>query len=173
MLGDDSLPAEALQAACAALATVVLDDFLATRGREGEKLAAMILTRVARMRELVGETAPRLPEVLADYRERLAAKLRDALANADEERIRTEVGLYAARIDVAEELSRLLTHLDEVERVLKKGGAAGKRLDFLMQELNREANTLASKSVSSDITAVGLELKLLIEQMREQVQNIE
>ena len=173
MLGDDSLPAEALQAALAALAASVLDDFLATRAREGEKLAAMILERVARMRELVAQTSPRLPEVLGDYRERLATKLRDALANADEERIRTEVGLYAARIDVAEELSRLSTHLDEVERVLKKGGAAGKRLDFLMQELNREANTLASKSVSSDITAVGLELKLLIEQMREQVQNIE
>ncbi len=173
MLGDDSLLIEALQAACAALAASVLDDFLATREREGAKLAAMILERVARMRELVKDTAPRLPAVLGDYRERLVVKLRDALANADEERIRTEVGLYAARIDVAEELTRLTTHLDEVERVLKKGGAAGKRLDFLMQELNREANTLASKSVSRDITAVGLELKLLIEQMREQVQNIE
>ena len=94
-------------------------------------------------------------------------------ARADDERIRTEVGLFAVRIDVAEELNRLSAHLDEVERILAKGGSAGKRLDFLMQELNREANTLASKSVAQDVGGVAMELKLLIEQMREQVQNIE
>ena len=89
------------------------------------------------------------------------------------DRIRQEVGVFAAKIDVAEELARLNTHLDELERVLKKGGAVGKRLDFLMQELNREANTLASKSVSAEITVIALDLKLAIEQMREQVQNLE
>ncbi len=173
VLGDDAIAAESLQGECAQLAAATLDEFVSTRAREGEKLAAMIASRIARMRELVGEVAPKLPAILADYQERLAAKLRDALASADEERIRQEVGLFAARIDVAEELSRLGAHLDEVSRVLKHGGAAGKRLDFLMQELNREANTLASKSVSSELTAIALELKLLIEQMREQIQNIE
>ena len=173
MLGDDSLPADTLLAEASTLIDAALDEFLATRAREGEKLATSIFERVARMRELVAAAGPRLPLVLADYQERLAAKLREVLSNGDEDRIRTEVGLFAARIDVAEEITRLSTHLDEVERVVKKGGAAGKRLDFLMQELNREANTLASKSVSTEITAIGVELKLLIEQIREQVQNLE
>ena len=114
-----------------------------------------------------------LIRALEDYQQRLAAKLREAVASLDEERIRQEIGLFAARIDVAEELARLATHLDEVQRVVDKGGAVGKRLDFLMQELNREANTLASKSVSAEVTGIALELKLLIEQMREQVQNLE
>jgi uncharacterized protein (TIGR00255 family) len=125
------------------------------------------------MRELTAQVAPLLPLSIADYETRLSAKLRDAVANLDEERIRQEIGLFATRIDVAEELSRLSTHLDELERIVKKGGAVGKRLDFLMQELNREANTLASKSVSAEITAIALEQKLLIEQVREQVQNLE
>jgi uncharacterized protein (TIGR00255 family) len=125
------------------------------------------------MRALVVRVGPLLPQVLGDYEQRLAAKLKEAVANLDEERIRQEIGVLATRIDVAEELARLATHLDEVQRVVDKGGAVGKRLDFLMQELNREANTLASKSISSDITAIALELKLLIEQMREQVQNLE
>ncbi|HUW38729.1 MAG TPA: YicC/YloC family endoribonuclease [Rhodocyclaceae bacterium] len=173
VLADQSLPQEALQAECLALAATAIDEFIATRAREGAKLAAMIAERVARMRALVAEAEPLLPAALAEYQERLANKLREAAASLDEERIRQEVGLYASRIDVAEELSRLAAHLGEVERVLKKGGAAGKRLDFLMQELNREANTLASKSVSSVITGIALELKLLIEQMREQIQNLE
>ena len=173
VLADQSLPQEALQAECLALAATAIDEFIATRAREGAKLAAMIAERVVRMRELVAEAEPLLPAALAEYQERLANKLREAAASLDEERIRQEVGVYASRIDVAEELSRLTAHLGEVERVLKKGGAVGKRLDFLMQELNREANTLASKSVSSLITAIALELKLLIEQMREQIQNLE
>lgn len=173
MLGDEGLPTETLLTESARLIQVALNQFLATRQREGEKLAAAMMERVTRMRTLVAEAAPRIPLVLGAYTERLAAKLREALVNADEERIRTEVGLFAARIDVAEELTRLCAHLDEVERILITGGAAGKRLDFLMQELNREANTLASKSVSTEITAIGVELKLLIEQMREQVQNLE
>lgn len=173
MMGDEQLGADTLQVECAALARAALDELLATRAREGEKLAAMITERVERMRSLVAEAAPKLPQALADYQERLASRLREALASLDEERIRQEVGLFAARIDVAEELNRLVAHLDEVARVVRQGGMVGKRLDFLMQELNREANTLASKSVSGEITAIAVELKLLIEQMREQVQNIE
>lgn len=173
MLGDDSIEPARLQTESMVLATAVIDEFAASRRREGAKLAAVILERVARMRELVVRVGPMLPQALADYQQRLAAKLREAVAALDEERIRQEIGVFAARIDVAEELARLATHLDEVQRVVEKGGAVGKRLDFLMQELNREANTLASKSVSGDVTAVALDLKLLIEQMREQVQNLE
>jgi uncharacterized protein (TIGR00255 family) len=173
VINDEAVDPEQLQATALRLADEVLRDFLATREREGAKLAAMILDRVARMRELTAQVAPLLPAAINDYEARLSAKLRDAVANLDEERIRQEIGLFATRVDVAEELSRLSTHLDELERIVKKGGAVGKRLDFLMQELNREANTLASKSVAAEVTAIALELKLLIEQVREQVQNLE
>ena len=173
MLADDSLGFDEMLPAIVALTNAALDDLVATRGREGEKLADMIRERVARMRELVAIATPRMPAVVVEYQERLTAKLRDAVASLDEDRIRQEVALYAQRIDVDEELTRLNTHLDEVERILKAGGAAGKRLDFLMQELNREANTLASKSPATDITGIAMEMKVLIEQMREQVQNLE
>ena len=173
MLADDSLGFDEMLPAIVELVEAALDDMVATRRREGEKLADMIRERVARMRELVAQAAPRMPAVVAEYQERLSARLRDAVVSLDEDRIRQEVALYAQRIDVDEELTRLITHLDEVERILKAGGAAGKRLDFLMQELNREANTLASKSPATDITAIAMEMKVLIEQMREQVQNLE
>ena len=173
MLADDSLGFDELLPAVVALTNAALDELVATRRREGEKLADMIRERVARTRELVAVATPRMPAVVVEYQERLSAKLRDAVASLDEDRIRQEVALYAQRIDVDEELTRLNTHLDEVERILKAGGAAGKRLDFLMQELNREANTLASKSPATDITAIAMEMKVLIEQMREQVQNLE
>ncbi len=133
----------------------------------------MIRGRIAHMRGLVARVQPRVPALVAEYQEKLATRLRDAAATLDDDRIRLEVGLFAQRVDVAEELSRLSTHLDEVERILKTGGASGKRLDFLMQELNREANTLGSKAMAADMTAIAVELKLAIEQMREQVQNIE
>ena len=173
MLADDSLGFDEMLPAIVALTNAALDDLVATRAREGEKLADMIRERVARMRELVAIATPRMPAVVVEYQERLTAKLRDAVASLDEDRIRQEVALYAQRIDVDEELTRLSTHLDEVERILKSAGAAGKRLDFLMQELNREANTLASKSPATDITGIAMEMKVLIEQMREQVQNLE
>ena len=173
MLADDSPAFDALQPEIASLVAAALDELVATRGREGERLAEMIRSRIQRMRELVASVQPRVPALVAEYQEKLATRLRDAAATLDDDRIRLEVGLFAQRVDVAEELSRLSTHLDEVERILKVGGAAGKRLDFLMQELNREANTLGSKAVSGQVTAIALELKLLIEQMREQVQNIE
>lgn len=173
MLADDSATFEQLQPAIAALIEAALDELVATRRREGEKLAAMIRERVQRMRELVAIATPRMPQIVAEYQDRLATRLRDAVATLDADRIRQEVALYATRIDVAEELSRLTTHLDELERILKTGGSAGKRLDFLMQELNREANTLASKSPATDMTAIAMEMKVLIEQIREQVQNLE
>ncbi len=173
VLAEQQLDAQQLEAECLALMSSLLVELLASRAREGAKLADAIRSRVARMRELVTEIGPLLAPLLADYRDRLSARLREAVAAIDEERIRQEVGVFAAKSDVAEELTRLAAHFDEVERVLAKGGAMGKRLDFLMQELNREANTLSSKSVSADITRIALELKLLIEQIREQVQNLE
>jgi uncharacterized protein (TIGR00255 family) len=173
VLADDTVAPDQLQTAAMELFATLLDEFVASREREGAKLAEVLRTGATRMREHVRAAEPLLPAALAAYRERLSAKLREAVANLDEDRIRQEVGVFAAKIDVAEEIARLVTHLDEVERVLKKGGAVGKRLDFLTQELNREANTLASKSVSGQVTAIALELKLLIEQMREQVQNLE
>jgi uncharacterized protein (TIGR00255 family) len=173
MLADDSPGFEQLQPVVNDLVGAVLDEFLASRRREGEKLAAMILERIAKMRELTAAVAPRIPAIVEEYRDRLTRRLQEVLATADEERIVQEAVLYAARIDVAEELTRLSAHLDEVERILTTGGAVGKRLDFLMQELNREANTLASKSQARDITGIAMEMKVQIEQIREQVQNIE
>ena len=130
------------------------------------------------MRKRLAEVAPLVPEAVAAHRAKLAERLREVLAAGVEERIRTEIALFAAKSDVDEEITRLAAHLDEVERVLNEGGtrtggAVGKRLDFLAQELNREANTLASKAAGLKIADCALELKLLIEQIREQVQNIE
>jgi uncharacterized protein (TIGR00255 family) len=150
-----------------------LDELCAARGREGAKLAAVLLSRVGEMRRRLAEVAPLVPEAVAVYRARISERLREVLGTGDDERARAEIALFAARSDVDEELTRLATHLDEVERVLARGGAAGKRLDFLAQELNREANTLASKAAGLKIADCALELKLLIEQIREQVQNIE
>jgi uncharacterized protein (TIGR00255 family) len=173
MLADDSPGVEAMQPVIVEMARAALDDLVASRRREGEKLAAMVAERLTRVRELVAIVEPRMPAILAEYQEKLTNRLREAVASLDEDRIRSEVSLYAQRIDVAEELSRLRAHVDEAERILKAGGAAGKRLDFLMQEFNREANTLASKSAANDVTNIAMELKVLIEQMREQVQNFE
>ena len=173
VLATDALPPETLQAAALELLDAALVDFIANRGREGEKLAALLTDRATQMQTLVEGIKPRLPQIVADYEARLTQRLQDALGSHDEERIRQEIVLFAQRIDVAEELDRLVTHLDELRHILKKGGVVGKRLDFLMQELNREANTLGSKSVAVDSSRVSMELKVLIEQMREQVQNIE
>ena len=173
MFGDEGVDSEALLPSALALARDALDEFTASRGREGEKLGEVIMERVTRMRAMVREVAPRIPAAQSAFQDKLKQRLIDALGNADDERIRQEVAVFAVRIDIAEELARLSTHLDEVERVLNAGGACGKRLDFLMQELNREANTLGSKSVVSEVSQTAMELKLLIEQMREQVQNLE
>src|SRR2546421_8634683 len=150
-----------------------LEELVASRSREGAKLAAALAERVAAMRRRVDEVAPLVPQSLATYQARLAERLREALGSADDERVRAEIAVFAAKSDVDEELTRLNAHLAEVERTLQRGGAAGKRLDFLAQGLNREANTLASKAASQELSDCALELKLLVEQMREQVQNIE
>ncbi len=173
MFGDQSIDFAAFGPPVLALAREVLDEFTASRGREGEKLAAMIVDRVNAMRDIVRRVAPRIPEAQAVYTDKLRQRLTEALGGASDERVLQEVAVFATRIDVAEELTRLTTHLDEVERVLKQGGACGKRLDFLMQELNREANTLGSKSAITEVSQASMELKLLIEQMREQIQNLE
>ncbi len=173
MFGDQSIDFAAFGPPVLALAREVLDEFTASRGREGEKLAAMIVDRVNAMRDIVRRVAPRIPEAQAVYTDKLRQRLTEALGGASDERVLQEVAVFATRIDVAEELTRLTTHLDEVERVLKQGGSCGKRLDFLMQELNREANTLGSKSAITEVSQASMELKLLIEQMREQIQNLE
>ncbi len=173
MLGTEELPVDELRVTANELMPEVLREFTAARGREGEKLAAVILERAADMRTRIAVVQPRMPGIIAAFQDKLNARLQDALVSADDERVRQEIALFVNKIDVDEELSRLATHLDELQRILQKGGAAGKRLDFLMQELNREANTLGSKSVDIEVTRVAMDLKLLIEQMREQIQNIE
>jgi uncharacterized protein (TIGR00255 family) len=171
VLGDDR--SAALREACVGLVQQVLAEFAATRMREGEKLAQMLIERIGRMEALIASIQPRLPEAIAAYQEKLATRFREALGGDNEERVRQEIALFGVKADVAEEVNRLSAHLQETRRVITTGGAVGKRLDFLMQELNREANTLGSKSVSKELSDASLELKLLIEQMREQIQNIE
>jgi uncharacterized protein (TIGR00255 family) len=173
VLDDAAGTPDDLRQAAVSLMGDALTELADSRAREGDKLAGMIRERVASIRERLGEVGPLVPQAIAAYEEKLAGKLREVLATADEERIRQEIAVFGVRIDVAEELSRLAAHLGEVDRTLATGGAIGKRLDFLMQELNREANTLGSKSVSRELSAAALDFKLLIEQMREQVQNIE
>ena len=156
-----------------ALVARAIGDLDQTRAREGEKLEAVLRERLDRMQALVAEVQPLIPGAVKAFADKLAARVAEAGASPSDERIHQEIVLYAARIDVDEELSRLAAHLAEFRRVLDKGGACGKRLDFLCQELNREANTLGSKSVANEMTRISVELKVLIEQMREQVQNIE
>ena len=168
--------AATVEAGKAALA-VLMD----SRNAEGKALIGVLTNITGKMRTIVKTIEPKVPEYVAQYQEKLTERLSEALAAQEQakagtelmERIRQEVVLYAVRIDVAEEFARLKTHLQAVDTALAGKGPVGKRLDFLMQELNREANTLSSKSVSEECTQAALELKLLIEQMREQVQNLE
>jgi uncharacterized protein (TIGR00255 family) len=173
VFGDDPDGGDALREATLDALKQALGELNASRVREGEKLDRMIRERVAKIRERLAALAPAIPAAIAAYEEKLVTKLREALGGGEEERIRQEIAVFGVRVDVAEELSRLEAHLSEVERALTAGGAVGKRLDFLMQELNREANTLGSKSVSRELSQAALDFKLLIEQMREQVQNLE
>jgi uncharacterized protein (TIGR00255 family) len=173
MLGNDNLAPDELQEACGRLLDRALDDLTASRAREGEKLKNLLLERIASMEALVARLAPRMPQLVSNYRDKLTARLKEAMISLEDERLKQELVLFASKIDVDEELSRLTAHFGEIRRILDKGGAAGKRLDFLMQELNREANTLGSKSVDMDFTQTSMDLKVLIEQMREQIQNIE
>jgi uncharacterized protein (TIGR00255 family) len=177
ILAEPAADPDQLGAIAKALCEEALTELRAVRGREGAKLAASILERLEIMRGRVEEVAPLVPASIAAYQAKLAERLREAIGSASDERIRAEVALFAAKVDVDEELERLRAHFSEVERTLKQGGTrggpVGKRLDFLAQELNREANTLASKAASSRISDCAMELKLLVEQVREQVQNIE
>jgi uncharacterized protein YicC (UPF0701 family) len=153
------------------------------RAREGRRLVDVLMSRIRHLRDLVAQAAPMVPEIVARQQQRFIERWREAVATAGAatsqpsdlplDRALTEAAAFAIRIDVAEELARLGAHLDEIERLLTQGGEAGKRLDFLIQELHREANTLGSKSVALDLTGIAIEMKLAIEQMREQVQNIE
>ena len=161
------------QEAALTLLEQTLDSLVEAREREGARLSDLIVQRVLGMRTQVETARERMPFVIEAVRERLRTRLAEVLENLDEERLEQEMALLAQRLDVDEEMDRLRTHLDEVSRVLEQDEPVGRRLDFLMQELNREANTLGSKSADSETTAISVEMKVLIEQMREQVQNIE
>ena len=169
----DTPGAGKLQDSLLKLLQQALLEFNAARAREGEKLRQLLLQRVEQINALRINIAPRIPDAIKAYEAKLRIRLLEALGNHDNERILQEISLYAGKIDVDEELSRLHTHLIEMERVLDKGGSVGKRLDFLMQELHREANTLGAKSVDAEVSRASMEMKILIEQMREQIQNLE
>ncbi len=187
MIEDAELGQDTLQADAALAIADTLTAFIESREREGAALAATLITRITAMDEIVRRITPLIPQVIAQFQQKSVERLEEALGLAlqqpgatanlsrDEviERIRQEVTLYGIRIDVAEELSRLAAHLDETRHILKKGGQVGKRLDFMMQELNREANTVGSKAALKELADAAMELKLLIDQMREQVQNLE
>jgi uncharacterized protein (TIGR00255 family) len=173
VLADEALSAERLKDDLLALVERALGELDQTRQREGAKLERVLRDRLERIGELVKEAQPLMPGAIKAFQEKLSARLAEAGASPSDERVHQEIVLYASRIDVDEEVGRLDTHISEFRRVLDRGGACGKRLDFLCQELNREANTLGSKSVANEITRISVELKVLIEQMREQVQNIE
>jgi uncharacterized protein (TIGR00255 family) len=173
VIADASVPPDTLAERLHALVTTALADLAASRQREGAKLAALLLARCDDIEREVARVMPRVPAIHAAYVEKLGARLREAGIDANDDRLKQELALFATKVDVAEEVGRLLTHVAEVRRVVAAGGSAGKRLDFLAQELHREANTLGSKSVDAELSQVALELKVLIEQMREQVQNIE
>ncbi len=176
-------PAEKLDEPALDAARRCIEGLREARAREGARLVTMLMDRVTRLRELAALAAPLLPQVVQRQQTRFLERWNEALATVQaaasvpaqalHERAMGEAASYAIRIDVAEELSRLASHLDEIERLLKAGGELGKRLEFLIQELQREANTLGSKSAALELTNLSVEMKVAIEQMREQVQNIE
>jgi len=188
VIEEAELSQDTLQADVMSLASEALDAFVDTRAREGAALQAMLLARVDDLEAIVQRITPLVPQAVAQFQQKATDRLKEALGLAvtgaggnapavapDEamERIRQEVTLYGVKVDVAEELSRLGAHLAETRRILGKGGQVGKRLDFMMQELNREANTIGSKAAVKELSDASMAMKLLIEQMREQVQNLE
>ena len=173
VLAEPAVDPGTLAARAIALVDEALGELAAARAREGAKLAAILSARCDDIAAQVTRVAPRIPAVHAAYTEKLNARLREAGLDPNEDRLKQELAVFATKVDVEEELSRLTTHVAEFRRVLAAGGSAGKRLDFLAQELHREANTLGSKSVDAEVSRAALELKVLIEQMREQVQNLE
>lgn len=170
-----------LSADLLALAQTCIQQLLESRAREGERLCTMLLDRLSSLRQLAQTAGPLVPKLVEQQRQRFLDRWKEAMAMTDgqtlpeaaRDRALTEATAFAIRIDVSEELTRLASHLDEIERLLGKGGEIGKRLDFLIQELHREANTLGSKSALLEMTRISVDMKVLIEQMREQVQNIE
>ncbi|ODU99628.1 MAG: YicC family protein [Rubrivivax sp. SCN 70-15] len=176
-------PAERLDEATLDAARRCIAGLREARAREGERLVAMLLDRLQRLRELAAQAGPLVPQVVQRQQQRFLERWNEAVGSANagatvsaqalQDRALSEAAAFAIRIDVAEELTRLSSHLDEIERLLETGGELGKRLDFLIQELQREANTLGSKSAALELTAISVEMKVLVEQMREQVQNIE
>ncbi len=180
----DRLDQDAVAQAVLTVLNNMLDAFTASRAREGEALANVLLNNCEQIEEVVTDIKGRMPDILAHIENKLRERLENALSSALTEkstltreevsdRIRQEVVLYALRMDVEEEINRLFTHVAEVRRILKKGGAVGRRLDFVVQEMNREANTLGSKAAAIEMTNASVALKVIIEQMREQIQNLE
>lgn len=164
----DEIQKEVLQALEKATA-----EFIENRKSEGNAIDRMLQERLDGVSTQVAFVRDRMPEVMQWQRERLQTRFEEAKVELDPQRVEQEMIMLAQKVDVAEELDRLDAHVEEARKILKKGGPCGRRLDFMMQEFNREANTLASKSINADITAAAVELKVLIEQMREQIQNIE
>ncbi|WP_089139995.1 YicC/YloC family endoribonuclease [Vibrio rumoiensis] len=164
---------DAIQKELLAAFEEAMTDFIDARGREGANMKALIDQRLEAITAEAAKVRARMPEILQWQRDRLMNKFEEAKIELDSSRVEQELILLAQKSDVAEELDRLDSHVKEANNIMKKGGACGRKLDFMMQEFNREANTLASKSISTDVTASGVELKVLIEQMREQIQNIE
>ncbi len=188
VIEESEVTQDALQADVQAAMAEALDAFVATRAREGAALQAMLLTRIDEMEAIVRRITPLVPQAIAQFQQKATERMKEALGLAAQnangatqtlsqeealERIRQEVTMYGIRVDIAEELTRLSAHLAETRQVLKKGGQVGKRLDFMMQELNREANTVGSKAAVKELADASMAMKLLIEQMREQVQNLE
>ena len=178
----DSAASPALGEALLPLVRQALDELVVARQREGARLLALLQERITALRALAAQAAPLVPQLVQAQRQRFlerwqealgAAPASEAVTQAAQERALAEATAFAIRIDVAEELGRLAAHLDEIEAVLQKGGETGKRLDFLIRELHREANTLGSKSATLELTRISVDMKVLIEQMREQVQNLE
>lgn len=188
VIEESEINADALQVAIQDTINRTLDAFIVSREREGAALEKVLISRIDAMEEIITRITPLVPQVIQQFQQKATARLEEALGLALQkdgnaapsvtreealDRIRQEVTMYGIRIDVAEELARLAAHLTETRHILKKGGQVGKRLDFMMQELNREANTLGSKAALKELADASMELKLLIEQMREQVQNLE
>ncbi|MCC5881463.1 MAG: YicC family protein [Halomonas sp.] len=173
VLESQGIDLDLVKAEATALFQAALDELIDARAREGDKLAVMICERLSGVREQIAEVRRLMPTILERQRTLLLERLETVKAELDPQRLEGELVLLAQKADVDEELDRLEAHVSEVERQLGQNGPKGRRLDFLMQELNREANTLSSKSAVASTTRCAVELKVLIEQMREQIQNIE
>lgn len=173
IIQDPEVDREALNKATVVLFSTALDNLIEMRLREGEELKQLILDKLVKIDLIIADIRTKMPEIVENHKQQLTAKLNELIQEFDTSRLEQEMIYLLQKVDVEEELDRLATHIGEVKRVLAGGGTVGRRLDFLMQELNREANTLSSKAVVSDSSLATVDLKVYIEQMREQIQNIE